>query len=275
MSKAARKEVPVETPGAFDREDINIRWIPVGKLINKWPNAQRREKIIAHAKKIAGNFDPDKFGVLTVTMADDSGYHHVIDGIHRSTAVLLLWGEDEKVPCQILPTKDPVRAAEIFLGLQSRRPVTPIDNFRVSVQAGNPDSIAINKVVRSLGYRIENSRADGCISAVGALKQVYLRYGPDVLKDALSIIQATWGMSAAAVQKPLITAYGRLVGSHFHTLNYGRTTEVMKKRFSHPDKLLGLVSGVKELTGATSADVVYKTILDNYNRGLKAGQITD
>lgn len=272
MSKAARKEEPT-VAGAFDKEDINIRWIPVGNLIVKWPSAQRKEKIIAHAKKIAGNFDPDKFGILTVSMADDNGYHHVIDGVHRSTAVKLMWGDDEKVPCQILPTKDPVRAAEIFLGLQSRRPVSPIDNFRVSVQSGNPDSIAINKVVRGLGYRIENNRADGCISAVGALKTVYLRFGPDVLRDALSIIQATWGMSSAAVQKSIITAYGRLVGTHYHQLSYGRTKEVMRKRFPHPDKLTGLVSGVKELTGASSTEVIYKTILDNYNRGLKVGQL--
>lgn len=270
MSKPAVKNEPT---GAFDKEEINIRWIPVGKLFVKWSNAQRKEKIITHAKKIAGSFDPDKFGVLTVSMPDENGYHHVIDGVHRSTAVKLLWGDDEKVPCQILPTKDPVRAAEIFLGLQSRRAVSPIDNFRVSVQAGNPDSININKVVRGLGYRIENSQADGCISAVGALKGTYLRYGPEVLRDALALIQATWGLNATAVNKPIILAYGQIVGSHFNRLNYGRVKETMAKRFPHPDKLLGLVRGVKELTGASAPEAIYKTIVDNYNRGLKVGHI--
>lgn len=274
MSKALKKVEEADL-GAFSKEDINIRWIPVGKLIVKWSSAQRKERIMNHAKRIAGNFDPDKFGVLTVSMADESGNHHVIDGVHRSTAVKLLWGDDEKVPCQILPTKDPVRAAEIFLGLQTRRAVSPLDNFRVSVQAGNPDSIAINKVVRSLGYRIENNRSDGCISAVGALKQVYLRYGPDVLRDALSLLQATWGMSSSAVQKPLITAYGQLVGNFYNRLNYGRTVEVVKKKFPHPDKLIGLVNGLRELSGSSATELVYKTVLDNYNRGLKVGHLSD
>ncbi len=273
MSKAVLKKVDVKPPGAFDKEDINIRWLPVGKLLVKWPSAQRKERIINHAKKIAGSFDPDKFGVLTVSMADEHGNYHVIDGVHRRTAIELLWGPEEKVPCQILPTKDPVRAAEIFLGLQSRRPVTAIDNFRVSVQAGNPDSVTINKVVRACGYRVDNSRADGCISAVGALKIVYLRYGPEVLRDALTILQATWGMDTIAVGKPLILAYGFLIGAYYQNLNYGRLKEVIAKRFNHPEKLLGLVRGVRELHGGSATEVIYKTLIENYNRGLKVGQL--
>lgn len=272
MSKSSLKEVQV--PGAFDKEDINIRWLPVGKLLIKWNAAQRKETVINHAKKIAGAFDPDKFGILFVTMPDEHGNYHLIDGKHRKTAVELMWGGDEKVPCQIIPTKDPARASEIFLGMnQGRRPVTAIDNFRVSVTAGNPDSIAINKVVRSLGYRIESSTADGCISAIGALKTVYLRFGPDVLRDALTLIQATWGMSNSAVAKPIVFAYGMILGNYYTQLNHGRLREVIQKRFSSADKLMGLVKGLRELSGGSLGEGVYRTLIDNYNRGMKAGQL--
>lgn len=275
MAKTALKH-KAEISSAFDRESIEIRWIPVRKLTVKWQSAQRQQRIIAHAKKIAGAFDPDKFGVLTVTQADDNtGLHHIIDGVHRSTAIDILWGPDEKVPCQVLPTKDPVRAAEIFLGLQTRRAVTAMDNFRVSVQAGNPDSININKVIRGLGYRISAGKTDGVISAVGALKQIYHRYGPEVLKDALSIIQATWGMKAASVNGTIIIGYGLIVGNNFNRLNYSRLKDVMLKKFANPEMLLQLVKGVKELKGGSASELLYQTLIEHYNRGLKAGHLKE
>lgn len=273
MSKTATK-LEIEQTGAFQKEDIEIRWIPVGNLIIKWATAQRQEKIPNHAKRIAGAFDADKFGIITVTMADESGKHHVVDGWNRKMAVQLMWGKEEKVPCQILPTKDPHRAAEIFLGMnEGRRAVSAISNFLVSVQAGNPDSIAIYKVVRGLGYRIMNGKADGYIAAIGGLKNIYSRYGPDILHDALSVIQATWGMNVESVNKSFIQAYGTLLGTHHQQVNYGRLAEVIRKRFPHPEKLLGLVKGMKELSGGSASEILCKTLIDNYNRGLKAGQL--
>lgn len=273
MAKTALKH-KAEIPPAFDRENIDIRWIPVKKLIVKWTSAQRKERIMTHAKKIAGNFDPDKFGVLTVTQADENGMHHIVDGVHRSTAVDIMWGGEEKVPCQVLPTKDPVRAAEIFLGLQTRRQVTSMDNFRVSVQAGNPDSININKVIRSLGYRVgSGGKVEGAISAVSALRKIYFKYGPEVLKDALSIIQATWGMKSTSVNGTIIVGYGLLVGNHYKALNYARVKDVMHKKFANPELLLQLIKGVKELKGGSSTELLYQTLVEHYNRGLKAGHL--
>lgn len=274
MSKIATVLKPEPIQGAFDKEDINLRWLPVGKLQVRWRNAQRMERIMTHAKRIAAQFDPDKFGILTVTQPDENGIHHIIDGDHRKTAVELLWGSSEKVPCQVLPTKDQVRAAEIFLGMnQGRRQVTPVDNFRASVSAGNPDSININKVAHSLGYKVGPAKQKGTIACVGALKTVYLRYGPDVLRDALSIIQATWGMNPNAVNRAIVIAYGRLVGENYRNLNYGRVKEVMEKRFGSPEKLLALIGGLRELSGGSATEVIYKTVVDNYNRGLKVGAI--
>lgn len=265
---------PEATLGAFAKEDINIRWIPVGKLQVKWRDAQRMERIMTHAKRIASQFDPDKFGILTITLPDEKGIHHVVDGDHRRTAVELLWGGGEKVPCQILPTKDPVRAAEIFLAMnQGRRQVSPVDNFRASVRAGHPDSVNINKVVTGLGFKIDSNKVQGHIACVGALKTVYLRYGPEVLHDALGIVQATWGNNPYAVNRAIIVAFGRLVGENYRTLNYGRVKEVMQKRFSSPEKLLALVGGLRELSGGSAAEVIFKTVIDNYNKGLKPGQL--
>ncbi len=271
MTKPKLKAVEVE--GAFDKKDMEIRWIPVGKLFVRWGNAQRKEMILNHAKKIAGMFDPDKFGILSVTMPDEKGYYHVIDGVHRKTAVEMLWGENEQVPCQILPTSDPKRAAELFLALnQGRRPVKPIDNFRASVQAGDPDSVMIDKIVRAAGYRIGTNKDDGYIMAVGALGMLFRAYGPDILADTLQIIQATWGMDPNAVNAPILLAYANFLAKHHQKLNYGRLKDVMKKRFPDPLRLLATVKSVRELSGGSATQVVNQALFVNYNRGLRPGQ---
>lgn len=276
MAETMKKEASAEFPEthAFDKGDINIRWIPVKNLSVKWHIAQRKEVILSHAKKIAGSFDNEKFGILSVSMADDRGVHHIIDGVHRATAVKILWGEDEQVPCQILPAQDPQRCAQIFLGLnKGRRPVTTVDNFRNSVTAGDPDAININKVVKSLGYRVEQTKVDGTIAAVGALGNVYRRFGPEILRDVLQILQATWGMSADAVQGPIIQAYGEVLGNYHKVINFGRTKDVMVKRFPNPNRLMATVRAARELSGGGATEVIVKAVIDNYNRGLKVGQL--
>lgn len=251
------------------------KMLPVGKLGIKWAGAQRRLSSDAHAKNIAANFDPDKFGTIEVTLPDEKGLHHVIDGFNRVQAVMLLWDRGQHVPCKILPVKDPVRAAQIFLGMNgpgSRRAVSAIDNFRVGITAGDPEKIAINKIIRSLGYKIDTSgKLEGGISAVSALQKVYTMYGPDVLKAALSLIQATWGMDPNSVIGPIILGYSSFI-AEYGQFNWGRLKENIQKRFT-PGQLLGAARSLKESERNGLNDAMVHVLVNVYNYKLKTGAL--
>lgn len=270
MAKPQPKPQPNEV---FDREETEIKFLPTKNLIIKWPGAQRRLKSDAHAKTIAANFDPDKFGVIIVTLPDERGYYHVIDGFNRVQAVTILWGEDQEVPCRIVPVKDPIRAAQIFLGLnRGRKEVSPIDNFRVGVQAGDPDKVTINKIVRGLGYRIDSNRTEGTISAVAALCTIYNRYGGDNLKNTLELVQATWGLDVNAPIGPILLGYAAFLAEFGNKANWGRFKDQIQKNFT-PGKLLGAARTLREAERNGLNDAMVRVLVNTYNRGLKTGSL--
>lgn len=268
-----KKEVPQASPLATTKHPV--RWIKVRDLTVKWRSAQREFAVTANAKKIAGAFDVDMFGTLAVTEPDEKGKHHIIDGETRWTAVKMMWGEDEEIPCEVLPVSTAKDSAKVFLGRnRGRRPISPIDTFRNSVTAEDPDSVIINRVVRSMGYKISNAPAtNGHIRAVSALVHAYHRWGPDILRDTLTVIQGTWGMDHTAAAGPIIRAYANVLGAFHGRVNYGRLVEVMRKRFEYPSRITAAAQALKEATGASSTENVERIILDNYNRGLRNGQL--
>ena len=274
MSKTSTKKQEPMT--AFDASAISYEMIAVKWLIIKWSEAQRRLKSDAHATNIAANFDPEKFGTIVVTLPDDRGFYHVIDGFNRVQAVMIAWNDKEQmVPCQVLPIKDPIRAAQIFLGLnRGRKPVTAIDNFRVGVRAGDPDKVEINKIIKGLGYRVDphNNKTEGCISAVGALSSVYHRFGPGILKSTLEVLQATWGLDSNAVSSPHIQGYAYFLAQYGDKANWGRLKDVIQKRFT-PGQLLGAARTLRESQRNGLNDAVVHVILNAYNRGLKNGAL--
>lgn len=251
----------------FDEAHIKIELIPVKQLSVVWKEAQRPYKD-RDAQKIADNFDPDMFGYLWVTLPNGQGIYHIIEGQHRKAALEKLGGANELAPCRILDAIDPARAAKLFDGINSgRRAVNPISTFKVRRTAKFETEVAIDRIVRDAGYLIENSAEDKYIGCVGALKAVYVDFGPKILADVLKIIPATWGMEHAAVNASIIRGYGEFLVAFGGKVNWQRLKEQMAKRYT-PGRLLGMTKTQKEAHGGTTAENMKRIILAAYNRGL-------
>src|ERR1700746_4105136 len=242
---------------------VKISWIQIKYLSVIWVSAQRPFKE-SQAKRIADDFDPDCFTPLQVSAADENGMHHICDGQHRHAAMQMLWGADEKVPCQISNIRDPARAAQMFLKINSqRRAPTSLDKFMVSVVAHSENHVAIARIVNKAGYRITRSKEDKCICAVDALMVVYRRFGDHTLESILKIIQATWGTDGNAVIAPIILGYGEFVHEFGSKVNWQRLTEVVAKKFT-PGNLMGMAKSVKEINGGSLGNAVATILLTHY-----------
>lgn len=253
----------------FPRKDYPVKWIPVGMISVVWIESQRPLNEWS-VKKIADDFDPDAFGVITVSQPDKKGVHHCIDGQTRKTAVERLWGDKEMVPCLMLPTKDPAEAAEIWLKMNTgRNKPDALPSFLVAVTAGRETETATNKIIHQAGYKLGMEKADGTISAVSACLQVYRKHGEDVLADTFRTIQATWGRSRDSVQGAFIQGFAELVAKHNGALDRKRLAERIAKKYT-PARFLGAARQARDFNGGSMATGVAGVLVKTYNVGLAA-----
>lgn len=257
---------------SFTQGAHKTQWIAVKNLSIVWASAQR-EFNERHADRIAGNFDPDLFDDLVVTLPNGDGVYHVVDGQHRKAAVQKLYGDEEKVPCRIVDARDPAKAASIFDRINTgRRAPSALEKFKVRVTAGAEVETAIDKLVRWLGYRVEMSAGPSCIRAVGVLTVIYRNYGAEVLKSTLVTIKGTWADDSAAVEGPILEGFAGLIAEHGNHLDWKRLREKTAAAFT-PSRLLGHGKNDRELNGGRIADGIRRVLIRTYNQGLRHGKI--
>lgn len=260
---------------SFEKSSHETKWIKVKFISVIWAQSQRGLNT-REAKRIAEELDPDAFGTIQVTKPNGKGVYHCVDGQTRVAAVRMLWGEEEMVPCNILPVKDPRRAADIFTKINSGRSKPhAIELFHVAVTAGHEAEVAVNKLVTSLSYRVEkvSSSKEGTITAIGICLKVYHRFGLNTLRDVLIVIQGTWGMIRSSVDSSIISGYASILGKHRH-IDHSRLMDRMKKDYS-PERLIGAARGLRETYGGSIGDNVARVIEITYNHGLKSKKIGD
>jgi hypothetical protein len=256
---------------SLNRNYHKITWVPLDRLSVVWTNAQRpldQQRVDAIAKV----FDADLLGVITVTLANDEGIHHVIDGHHRSRVLFKLFG-NVSVPCIVLDAKDPKRAAELFVKCNKERKAPTIFNTYVaSVTAGDEVENAVERIVRAEGYRIENSSQPRCIRAVGATLACYRRYGGSTLRHALSILRETWGYDGSATDGPILTGYCAFLAQHGDAVNHKRLVSRITKKLT-PGRLLGSARNLHEVRRIPVWQGVKEIITGRYNEGLRSGRV--
>jgi len=254
----------------FDRKQ-KIEWIAVKQICVVWAQSQRPYDI-KHAKEIADHFDPDKFGTIAVTLPNGNGIYHAIDGQHRRNAVEMMWGGDQRVPCEVYDANDPKRAAELFEAINSaRKNPQPIDRFKVRVTAGYVENVAVDKIVTSCGYVVNAGKGPKIIACVQALVWSYQTYGGEVLEQTLKLIQSTWGMDPHAVDASIVRGYSMFMGLFGRKANWQRVKDTMAKKYT-PGRLIGAAKSAREIEGGSIANAVKTLIVANYNRGYPASK---
>ncbi len=248
----------------LNKSDHPVKWIHISKLSVVWVKAQRPFSEV-RAKKIAQEFDPDAFGVLTVTLPNGIGVYHIIDGQHRKSALAEWGGENQQAPCEVLPIDDPARAAEIWKKRnENRRPSTTVENFLLAVTAGYDNETKIHQLLTEMNYIVSSFPANGHIKAVAACKSIYQKHGIEVLRDALIVCEACWGRSNHSVSAFNINGIGEFLGRHRGYVEMDRLIKPLRAfgetRFWGETKTYKEVRKIATLTEATVG-----FLLDQYN----------
>lgn len=252
-------------PMHFDQTGFRLEWIPCKSLSVVWVQAQRKYRE-DRAREIAGKFDPELFNPVRVTLPNGNGIYHICDGQHGKGAVEILWGPEEKVPCLIAPEGDPVRAADLFLRTNtSQRPPSKIDHFKVSVTAKRPVEVAIDRIVRQHGFRVDPT-GKRVISAVAALKVVY-NCGPKVLDQTLFFLNKIWTDDPNAVGGALLRGFGFFLNEFRSYLDNDRFVTTAKKWT--PGTLVRDAKARRETHGIQTTEAIVQLLMEQYNHGLR------
>lgn len=178
--------------------------IPIDRL--QADSTYQRELSEQAIRTIVKNFDIDKYGILFVVARD--GLYYVVDGQHRLEAAKRLSLPD--VPCMLINCTDIQREAELRLGFGARLPDTPVQRFKLELQACVPSAIAIDRIVRQAGLKLKlrggGNTSPRFIQCVSVLKRIYRGY-----KDSEHLLLRTLQISQGAWPDDYIGRSGRII----------------------------------------------------------------
>jgi len=199
-----------------------FEWLRADTL--KSPEYQRPLRLV-WAKRIAREFDPDKYWPLIISRRTDGDY--VLDGQHRLYAVrdILNW-RDQNVPCEVYSGLTVDMEAKLFTtqAANGRKPITPLEQLHADVIAGVPDAVGLTVTVKRAGLAMDwtAGAADGTIRAATALRRAYKTYGPALLLETLALLRDTFGKDARVYQADMLNGMIAFLIRYKDHANYKR-----------------------------------------------------
>lgn len=221
------------------------------------------------------NYNPDAVGIATVSRRIDGDY--VIDGWHRKEAVIRVTEGTGEITCHVYTGLTLAQEAEMFLDLNNRTNVTPLDKHKAKVSGGDDQALRIESEVRQYGWAVHAIPAPGHVNAVNKLYQLdKLSMNPDGSRKEPSLIQLTfltltraWANDRFAGQAVILEGIGRLYAEHGSKIDTDHLVDRLKNYKGGPRKLHQEASQFANTIGGKVSMAVAYLITEMYNRGKK------
>lgn len=219
--------------------------------------------------KIVDDFDARLLGALYVSEREANRSYAVMDGQTRWTALRRLGFE--VAPCLIYHDLSVAQEAQLFIHWQKDRLNNrPFHRFHASITAEDPESMAIDLLVRATGFELSDvSVGPVNIAAIGALERTYRR-GPDTLRRTLQTIYQAWASHhIQATSGEMIAGIGYFF---YRAEQDGLTVDderlVRRLSISDPREILLRASHLRQGVGhgGGSPNYVADVILSEYKR---------
>lgn len=206
-----------------------IKELPAS-LLSVDPRVQRVVDM-SRVRKIARSWDDLMVGVITVShrvpglvsglLDEDAKDEFVIlDGQTRWNALKMVCGMDTTTCTLTAQTYTGLTLKEeaaIFLQHNDRKGVTPLDNFRLSLVAGEPWAEGLRDIAAKYRWAVSGTAQEGQrrFNSISAAKKLYLSDETGATFDrTLSVIDAAWPRDPGTVCGESLYGIGSLYASH-------------------------------------------------------------
>ena len=243
-----------------------IRTVRLGDM-RVSPTSQR-EFNVHKGKTLLNKLKMEDLGTFTLSFRDD--LYWVVDGQHRLWALREFFGEgweEWEVEAWTYYGLSEEDEAEKFLVFNDTLAVDSMSSFKVGVAAGRPVETDINRVVLSLGLNVSNGHGHGSIRAVSALRDTYIKYGPEGLVQTLWTVREAFGDGGYEVA--LINGIAKFRARHESRIDPERLVKKLKATAAGVKGILQRASFYREKFDQPLADCVASAISDIYNAGLR------
>ena len=226
----------------------------------------QRELNMDRVRKIVSHFNPNLVNYVKVSCRD--GKYYIFDGQHTARALMLRNDDkDTQIPCKVFYGLSYEDEAYLFAqqtGLSS--PVALRQKLLSLYLAKDPDVIDLKKTIESVGIRCDfkpHSQVKNTISCYRIVYNIYKKYGPNYLRDLLTLITRIWPDDKDALRREIISGMNIFIQSYFNDINKVKFIAKMKKK--NPIEIIK-----KGNTMLYGGDKRYaRQILVVYNTGLK------
>jgi hypothetical protein len=244
-----------------------IKWFHLRDL-RPHPRVQRDYDDV-HAKRIAADFDPDRFGTPSIIHAPGKAYYWIFDGQHRVAAAKIALGPDQRVPCAVYEEGIPEeKLAVIARGLNTIKRWRAIDDFRVRVLGKDPVALEINRIIEGHGLKISRQPGPSLVRGVVACEWVYKRISPAILDRALGVLHESWTKQGEALDANLVKGMGLFLSQYGDKID---DRHLVKRLMAHgnPLRLLGHARQLRQVAHMEVPRAVSKILFEEYNKRLR------
>lgn len=177
----------VQVNGAFER-------LALGALVFEHP-AQRVKNNATKLRAMEANWNPEGFG-LPLISGDDENNYRVIDGRHRCTAALKLFGPDTEVVCEVFYGLTQQQEHDLFLSRNNQTVISMNDRYPNELGAGRATAVAVNEVLTRHGLKVGPVGSPDTVKSPGTLVKVFEREGEEILSDTVGTLLNSFGVAA-------------------------------------------------------------------------------
>lgn len=177
----------VQINGAFER-------VALGNMLFEHP-AQRVKSNATKLRRMQEAWNPEGFGVPLLS-ADGADDYKVIDGRHRCTAALALFGPHTEVLCEVFHGLTQAQEHDLFLARNNQTVISSNDRYPNELGAGRDTAVAVNDVLSKHGLKVGPVGAPDTVRSPGTLVKIYERDGADILDATVSALLHSFGVSS-------------------------------------------------------------------------------
>lgn len=188
---------------------VHFELIPIENLVSN--QKYQRELSWKQIGKIVRNFDLNLVNAIRVSRRD--GVNYVVDGQHTIEAIAQISrSRSTPVWCMVSEELSYTREAELFAEQQQCvKQLVPYDVFNAKLEAKCDDQLRIRDLVGSYNLRVTCCSSAGGICAVGALEDIYYKYGITHLKDTLDLCIGTWQGESRSLSRNVLCAVAKII----------------------------------------------------------------
>lgn len=254
-------------------------WVRLDELAVD-PQIQRPLNV-AEVNAIARGFHPAALGTLTISARVDAAGNEtlvVVDGQQRRAGALQaqdLWeslGFSGKVRADVhygLTQRD---EAKLFRLLNFRRAVQPIHLFKTALVEGNPDAIAVQKILDDLGIPFGTPR--GYSGAKSSVRLVARRNGATILRWALAQVQKIYDAEGkgGCYDAAVVEAFYWLYDHHGSRIDEDNLYKKLSSMGGGTSDLVGHAKTIKGMRGGHIGVNLIRAIIARYNHDKRSAR---